>query len=181
MGVDLKERGSGLETEEQQRQAGTLAGDLPSLLPNARRKRRLLFLGGALLVSVSAGLAILLLKNARQQGTLVEASTFDRVASSVGLGKEEPREIRAAIHENSIAPTGQTVPDMLYIDSIPDGAEVTLEGHRLGKTPLLMGGHYEGEFASLKLVKAGYEPWVGQVQIVDGGLRADVTLKPRRK
>ena len=75
--------------------------------------------------------------------------------------------------------SGKTIPGMVFIDSIPAGAKVRIAGEEVGETPLMLGRAFEGEFVAVEVRKAGYFPWKGKVQVVGGGLRADITMKPR--
>ncbi len=109
----------------------------------------------------------------RQTGDFPKAlSTYEEFLSS-GEGKVEPQLLEVGRGELEEL---KALPGRLQIASIPEGAQVTLDGKPIGKTPLpdtltLSAGSHE-----LRATLDGYEPSTKTLEVKRGGSLA-VTLK----
>ncbi len=175
--LDSKHSGE-IELAEIAAGGGTTLADLEEAARRQRRRRRLgvlLGLGFGLLT----GLALLAAIELRRTAGLAEHTTdsaseilqtVETVAAS-GQGQDE------SLGE-TIAPTGKTIPGVVYVDSVPGGATVRIAGKVVGQTPLMIQGGYPGRFVDVQVAHPGYRTWKGRVEVIEGGLRADVTLEP---
>ncbi|MDF1562112.1 MAG: PEGA domain-containing protein [Deltaproteobacteria bacterium] len=172
--------GTPIELDHPPVSVGTTVDDLARVPARVRARRLFFVLGGVALLGLTAAAAVFLLDAKPDTGTAQGESWFARLLASSGAASEDDATIdpAASLVTETYVPTGNTVPGMVYLDSLPDGAEVRIDGELIGKTPLMVGRAYEGEFASVQVSKKGYATWKGRVQIVDGGIRADITLKP---
>jgi hypothetical protein len=74
--------------------------------------------------------------------------------------------------------TPPVVDGSLVVESNPDGADVFIDGARVGTTPLVLANQHQGRRA-VRIEAKGHEPWTAAVQIVSGqevALRADLNL-----
>ncbi len=170
--------GSEIELEPIAVSQGTMAEDFTRKKPKSRVGRTLAILAGLICFALIA-LALVAMYGARKFQEASESAVLE-VRKLVDEDTPEapvvapPQEIA-----DTYAPTGKTIPGMVFIDSIPAGAKVRIAGEEVGETPLMLGRAFEGAFVPVEVRKAGYFPWKGKVQVVGGGLRADITLKPR--
>jgi len=171
--------GTPIELEPLAVSQGTMVDDFGKPAPGAGLRRVLLIVAVVIGLGLT-GLAIVLVLGARELSETTSALAGE--ASELIEGVTEKRAAAAALEpvaSETIAPTGKTVPGMVFIDSIPADAEVQIEGKAVGRTPLMLGRPFEGDFVKVRVSKPGYHPWNGKVQVVEKGVRADITLKPR--
>lgn len=94
---------------------------------------------------------------------------YDPYETTVLLASDESRMIEALLR---VAPGEGT----LRVESIPDGAEVSLDGAVIGRTPYAS-GRVDAGTHDLALVLEGYDRYAEQVTVLDGRLtRVEVTL-----
>lgn len=171
-------RSGELELAEIEVAAGTTLADLEEMARRQRRRRRLgvvLGLGFGLLT----GLALLAAIEMRRTADLAEHApgTPSEILQAVeAVAATDPDREDTVVE--TITPTGKTIPGVVYVDSVPGGATVRIAGKVIGKTPLMIQGGYPGPFVDVQVAHPGYRTWKGRVEVVEGGLRADVTLKP---
>lgn len=174
-----------LEFKELPVSTGTMADDLPPPRSGGGLRTVLVILAVVMALGL-AGVAALVYFGASKVQTFFQ-ETGSRTMVEVRRAEEEltededaPRTPKPLTIAATFAPSGETVPGMVYIDSIPDGAQVRIGDELVGETPLMLGRPFEGTVVQVTVTKKGYHPWTGQVQVVGGGIRADITLKPRR-
>lgn len=172
-----------LELEEIPRSRGTLAGD-PFQDPGRARRRLGTFLGITMAL-LTAGVFVALWQADSGAANFLKAAAGKLGKQSEkaielieGELTEDPIVIPADIESTTIySPTGDAIPGILYFDSTPDGASVRVNGRTLGLTPLAIDHELEDGEVTVVVVKSGYARWRRRVDLVDGSLRVDATLR----
>jgi hypothetical protein len=65
----------------------------------------------------------------------------------------------------------------LEVSSIPDGADIEIDGNFVGSTPSTLGVAAGPHQISVK--KAGFEPWERKITVSSGHIKIDATLESR--
>ncbi len=88
--------------------------------------------------------------------------------------KERAAEQGRIVYE---AGSKDVVPNVVFIDSHPPNAIVRVNGQKLGRTPLIVQRHLEGDTARVQLDADGRQSWSKDVPVIDGGIHVEAKLK----
>jgi hypothetical protein len=138
--------------------------------PSVRSTANAAFVAGLVTALVLIGLA----------GQFAAVFTREHMASGPFDGELPPLPASPwiATHVDVDAVTPLILDGSLVVESNPAGADVFIDGARVGTTPIVLPSQREGTRA-VRVEAKGHEPWTAAVQIVTGrevSLRADLNV-----